>query len=537
MVRYVSANWGIVATVAMVLAAMSLVGLVGITHGTELGRAAPQYAGGDALAHNAVPAAHALTVRPANVTPIAVSANITSIWNNTTTIVPPIILNYTLNVTGAPLNPANVSVSLSIMAGTPVATQLSNNSEPVNPGQANYSISLDYYAIGVYSTLPTSNYSFQLWVTAANSSPNLTAASLPGAVTNGSNVGTIATLYVFNPTIAITTAAPLYDTLPITVSWSVGLDAANSGLVNNASNTAVGFEFDLLFASCLSGCPGPFPVYAPAVVGNESVPWNSTGNYTATIDSGFLSAIAYNDGNPPTGSYGIVPYVTMLNSTNTSLPQRTMQAEQDVYFTVNTPAGSILAPGNVTNQTVGTAVYITTYYTGDYVSSAEVSVLNSSGASVFDAGVFSPGNGGHAGAATWIPGAPGTYTIQLEVTSLYQPPVWVNETGVKVSAGTGQSSSISYVNTTNWHNSSVIPGLSPAAGATILLVIGLIIGLIVALALARMMWGPSSMAPAQPWAQKTGGAAANECSVCHQTFPTKEALDEHAKSAHGITST
>jgi hypothetical protein len=520
MVRYVSATWGIVATVAIVLAAMTLVGLVGISNGNELGRAAPGSAGGGALAHNALPEARATTVRPATVT---ASANITSVYNETATIVPPIILNYTLNVTGVPLAPANVSVALSIMAGNP-ATQLSNNSEPVSANVTNYSISLDYYAIGVYSSLPTTNYTFQIWVTA-------------GTVTNGSNLGLIDHLFVFNPTIAITNAIPLYDTLPITVDWSVGLNAGDSGLVNNASNTAVGFEFEYLFATCLSGCPGPFPVYQPAVVGNESVPWNSTGNYTATITPGFLVPLSFSDGSPPTGSYGIVPYVTMLNSTNPALPQRTMQAEQAIYFTVNTPSGSILAPGNVTNQTVGTPVYITTFYSGDYVSSAQLFVLNASGSSVFSAGVFSPGNGGHAGAATWVPGAPGAYTLELVIGSQYQAPVYANETGVKVIAGASSSGSTSYVNTTNWHNASVIPGLSPAAGATILLVIGLIIGLIVALALARAMWGPSSMAPAQPWAQKGTAAAANECSVCHQTFPTKEALDEHAKSAHGITST
>ncbi|MCI4321619.1 MAG: hypothetical protein L3K05_04860, partial [Thermoplasmata archaeon] len=53
-------------------------------------------------------------------------------------------------------------------------------------------------------------------------------------------------------------------------------------------------------------------------------------------------------------------------------------------------------------------------------------------------------------------------------------------------------------------------GLSAAATATILLVVGLFFGLIVALVLGRMMWGgPMQPASPQPWSptQGSGGSS------------------------------
>jgi len=103
------------------------------------------------------------------------------------------------------------------------------------------------------------------------------------------------------------------------------------------------------------------------------------------------------------------------------------------------------------------------------------------------------------------------------------------------SSNTGGGGGLTYVNTTNWHNASLLGGLSPGVASALLLVVGLIIGMIVALALGRMMWGGGKPASAQPWSgSKSGTGGANECPVCKQTFDTPEALKDHQKQAHGM---
>jgi hypothetical protein len=536
MVRYVSATWGLLATAALVLTALAIPGLVGGFHAAGAGSvsSAPMgFARGPAPASAAHPLAERSSTHPA----AGISVNVTITSTYTGTIKPPVVVNYTIgDVTGVPLGPANISVSIAITAGN---TLLTNTSEAVLPGVANYSATFDYYHIGGYTLLPTGPYNIQAFATASD--PNL------GTVTNGSNVATIATMLVFNPSVTFTGAIPVYVSLPIPVNFSVGLNASNSGITASAANETVGLAFEYLTANCVSGCGGPTPTYIPAVVGNTTLPYSANGQYSVSIDSAFLAGIDWGAGTLPTGSYAIVPWVVVASSTDPTIAPRTMQASQSVQFTQTGPSGQLLTPtggANGTKYYTGSPVQITAFYSGNFVTSANVTVVNqTSKASVFTAGVFSPGNGGHAGVADWTPGAAGLYTISLKVTTPYQAPVFVNTTNVTVLGAAGPSGpgiNISYINTTNWHNSTGGGaswfGLSPGAGAAILLVIGLIIGMIVALALGRMMWGPTATAPVQTWTQKTTTTAANECSVCHQSFPTKEALDEHAKSAHGITS-
>ena len=103
-----------------------------------------------------------------------------------------------------------------------------------------------------------------------------------------------------------------------------------------------------------------------------------------------------------------------------------------------------------------------------------------------------------------------------------------------------------YVNSSSYHNDSLLKGYSASEIATLLLVVGLIIGMVVALLLGRMVWGGQESKPPTPWASKTtttesatGGKSAlkpNECPICHQQFASPAELADHQTKAHGSSS-
>jgi len=189
------------------------------------------------------------------------------------------------------------------------------------------------------------------------------------------------------------------------------------------------------------------------------------------------------------------------------------------------PVGAhALGPGNVT---------VVVSYGGDFINNAQVTIYKgttTSGASavlVFKSPTFSPGtvNRTVSAISPWLATTAGTYTEVLSIGVNYAL-TFINFTQTITISTVG---GVVYFNTTS--PVSLIPGLSSAAGGTLLLVVGLAVGMAVALVLGRMMWGTPKAAPAQAWAPAAG---TNECSVCHQSFPTEEALKDHQKSAHGM---
>jgi hypothetical protein len=399
---------------------------------------------------------------------------------------PPITLNFTLGVTGIPINEDNETITLVITAGAS-NTAIGTHSIAVVTAQASYSIVMDYLYLGGESPMPTSNYLFTVNVKAFN---NLIAPGSLGnpssPVTNTTNTS-VATVVVDNPSVSITSTIPVYDTLPIQVNFQTSFDPANSGIAANAANLTVVFTF-------------AYTVTGGELI-NMTLPYNASGGYAVTIDATSLATLNYNNGVYATGhssdSYAITAFITAANSSKASFPTRTVQAQDVILFTTNTPTVSIVSPTNsTTGLYVGTNVSIAVGYAGDFVTGANVTVTPAAGgAAVYTQGIFSPGHGAHAASVNWVPGATGKYTVTATILTPYGTFTSQNN-NVSVAAnpntGNGGGGALTYVNTTNWHNASLLGGLSPGVASAVLLVVGLIIGMIVALALGRAMWGALS---------------------------------------------
>ncbi|HEV2317387.1 MAG TPA: hypothetical protein VGV89_07430 [Thermoplasmata archaeon] len=523
MVRSRWAVLGLIGTAALVLLGLgtALAGLP--SHSGEL-RAAP--VGPAAAPHALVSHASPATVRGAAPLPVP-WINVTITNTLPASAAPPITLNFTINVTGVPISPKNESATILITAG-PSATLIGSHGVAITAGQANYSVVMDYLYIGGESPMPTSTYVFNVSVSAWN---NLIAPGNPGApggtAIKNYTTQSMATMLVDNPGISITSTIAVYDTLPIQVNFLTSFDPANSGIVANAMNMTIVFTF----AYTVTG----------AELINLTLPFNASGGYAVTINASNLAILNYNNGVYASGvgsdSYAITASITAQNSSDPSFPTRTVEAQDVVLFTTNTPTVSILSPTNkTTGLYVGNNVTITTGYQGDFVTGANVTVTPAGGGqAVYTQGIFTPGPGGHASAVLWVPGLAGKYTITAQILTPYGSFSSTNTNVTILAASANSGSGISYVNSTTWHNASLLGGLSPGVASALLLVVGLVIGMIVALALGRMMWASGKPAGAQPWSASKGGAGgANECSVCHQTFGTPEELKDHQKQAHGM---
>lgn len=202
------------------------------------------------------------------------------------------------------------------------------------------------------------------------------------------------------------------------------------------------------------------------------------------------------------------------------------------WATLLTPSistgGPQASPGNVT---------VVIQYSGDDVTAANITIVNSGGTLVFSTIMTSLdiGNVTSAAATPWLVVTPGSYTATIDLTTAYGTVASFPFT-FDIVKSSGATTTI-WVNSTLFHNGStnkpLISGLSNGATASILLVVGLIIGLVVALVLGRMMWGgsPPSTPPAQPW---SASKSTNECPVCHQSFASEDEMKEHQKTAHGM---
>jgi hypothetical protein len=204
------------------------------------------------------------------------------------------------------------------------------------------------------------------------------------------------------------------------------------------------------------------------------------------------------------------------------------------WATLNSPAsGTGAAPISPGNHTVVAS------FGGDWVTSASLNITDPFKNVVYSDVLTNefPGNFTAVSSGTWLAVSPGVYNVTITLTTLYQKAPFVFTSSFSVTKGTGILET-TYVNTTTYNNNTgastqLFGGWSPQEASAVLLVVGTIIGMVVALVLGRMMWGgaPASTSPAQPW---SSSKAANECSVCHQSFPSAEELTEHQKSAHGM---
>ncbi|MCI4345069.1 MAG: hypothetical protein L3J87_05545 [Thermoplasmata archaeon] len=520
----------------LVLAGVAALGVGGLLGAHAALMVGAPHANSAHVANSKVHAA-AAAVRPLQPPSPPVTATVTITAQPPASSNVPESFNYSVAVTGANLTAANLTVTVAAWQVSP-SNLVANFSVPVVDGQSAYTATVDYGALtsSLYNggDLPGGNYQYNVWATVSNSS-NTSVAPATGNATTA-----VSLLSVLNVRVGLANTLSLYETVPFNITFNVTVsgngavpihyDASSAAL----TTTTLSVEARYIVSGCGSvlGFGGPCPS-----VSNVSVtPINGTGSYTVTIDDAFLLAGGFGGASsasalPAQDPYQVIAWATLQNTTTPTAEPRTGAAAHNQYLILHPLTGSVLSPA--ANSTISTGnVSISVGYGGDYITGANVTVTSATGTLVFSNSVAQGGTGFRAAttAVPWVVTAPGTYTITLTVTTIpggASGTLSVKETVTVVPAG-----GIVYQNSSSYVNQSVIPGLSGAAGGALLIVIGLIVGMIVALALGRMMWGGAKPAPAQPW---TGTGNPNECPVCHQTFPSEEAMKEHSKSAHGMS--
>lgn len=532
-------TWTIGALVMTAVIALAVpTGFAGLGHAVGLAAPSPGVSA-PAPSHTAAVAHFSPSVRPLNGTPsppINASANISTTFTGPQVL--PTSIAWNISVTNITLNALNVSQTLLVMNG---ANVIANYSEPIMTNTTSYTATVDYGLLNSLNygggTLPTTPYSFTVWVTALNVSN--------GSVSwvNASSAPVGATLQVANAGVLFTSTLPLYTSLPVTINWTTTV-GGNTGAVNDQNNTTINLELRFIE----SGCGSIFGLGAPCeTVANETVvsaaasDFSSTGTYTYTISGGDFGAQNFANGQFPYGEYQVILWMTFFNSANPSQAPRTVSAAQYTYPVFDENSATFLSPSSVSGVTAGN-VSISVAYIADFLSSANVTVYQGATGNtvVFSAGVFQAGNYAHAGAAVWSGATAGEYRVVLTIVTAAGAAAGAStfsELFNVTSAAAAGGGTVYYNQTlTIWNNQTkpvsqdLISGLGPGASAALLLVVGLIIGAIVALVLGRMMMGGQKPGSPQPWS----GKGSNECNVCHQTFPSEAELKEHQKQAHGI---
>ncbi|HEV2167256.1 MAG TPA: hypothetical protein VGS23_09840, partial [Thermoplasmata archaeon] len=388
------------------------------------------------------------------------------------------------------------------------------------------------------------------------------AFAVPAAASLGTHVITVTdtasdsgtvtfTVAAVPPTVSVvlTNSFHLYMPTPLNLTWSI----SSSSPVNTETTQMWLLVQDLGSSAC------PYIIFnglgigvavqnTPCTVLNyslNSLLVNGTDTYSFSLTDGALTSQNYHGGILPFATeYTIGVFVSVSTSPyvngTTSGSVGTGGANQNVYLQTYLPTGTLVSPNpNAGISTGNTSVVVS--YSGDFVSGAEINIYAASTQQlVYSAGVAVAGPGSHIGtaAAAWRPTVPGAYTAVLNLSGPYGYSLTSFALQV-VPAGTTV-----YVNSSSYHNDSLLKGYSASETATLLLVVGLIIGMVVALLLGKMVWGGSASKPPTPWASKPGeggtnGKSAmkpNECPTCHQQFGSAAELADHQKKAHGSSS-
>jgi hypothetical protein len=342
------------------------------------------------------------------------------------------------------------------------------------------------------------------------------------------NLTVFGTTFVQYPTtvsVSISPTLPAYVPTPYTQNFSI---AVSNAPINPSTTTITVNIVDLTIKA-----DGSDIVSSTAVavgLGQTLYSFSVDPSTLTCTDPACLAYSAQGLTPSPTDLYGVVITAVVDGRslpTNGSLASGTASAS---FYAIEVPLsarlvapnpGVIIPPGNVT---------VTVVYEGSFVSAVALDIYSSTGALVFS--VSFPSSGANA---TWVVTAPGTYTASVVVSTAYTPNTHYFNATLTIS-----KTATNRVNTTSYSNGSIIPGLSPAAGGTLLLAIGLILGMIAAFLVGRAISGGRGAPTApQPWQGKPGegvppGAGANTCNVCGKSFSTPEELAAHGKSEHGM---
>lgn len=324
------------------------------------------------------------------------------------------------------------------------------------------------------------------------------------------------TTFTNDPTtlsVAITNKIPAYvPSLPFTVNYTL-----------TVTNAPIDPTTTTLYVQLIDLVSG-------AVRSNTSVtPANGQTSYQFVVDSSTLACITPSCTELPAHSYEVLITASVngiLGTTNGTLATATDSSPS--FFVVAAPVSiALVSPSPGTSVPVGT-VTVSVAYSGSYITTANITIKNSGGLTVFTHLMIETGTGYFPPNATWFASSPGTYTYSIIVETVYAPALHYSNGTISVYS---QSKAV-------YHNASTIPGLSGAAAGTLLLLVGLIIGMIVAFVLGRAVWGgKAATSPPQAWEAKSGEtppAATNTCSVCGKSFSTPEELAAHGKAEHGM---
>ena len=337
-----------------------------------------------------------------------------------------------------------------------------------------------------------------------------TAFPPSGSLTVTGNT-TLTITFTQNVIVVWKTTFPAYSIIPS----KGGTDANFSVTVNNSAITPANTTIKVVVSDSVTGATNNI-IAIPAVAGKTL--YNFTINYTN------LGCAASNCQTQPSDALFFAANVTQNNGTGLSPGQAT-----NLLFIVTiTPTGQFVSP--LPGRAVGTGnVSISAVEFGQFVSTANVTIYSPTNpnAKIFTANVFSVN--GVPATTPWTVNLAGVYPMLLRVIAPYHTAlIWNNITVI-------QSGGTIYQNSTSYTNASIIPGLSPALGGTVLLVVGLIIGLVVGTLLARAMVSTKPGAPAQPWTETK--PSPNTCSTCGKSFDTEEELKAHQASEHGMSQT
>ena len=300
--------------------------------------------------------------------------------------------------------------------------------------------------------------------------------------------------------ISYTSSFTLYMRLPFTITWTV---TVGNGSIAPAS-TWVYLNVRDISGNCGSQfgfgptCSTVTNLSQKVTSGNGT--FSQVINYTNLNKTGYAGATG---GLFPRDAYQFLVWVR----DNNSAANVSAGLQQNIYPVFQAPIATFVSPLPGTSLSTGNVTFVVTY-TGDFITVVNLNVINTvTKQIVYVTPMFAVGVGNRTVGATtaWLAATPGSYAAVLNVTTPYG--VFGLTQNLTVIAA-GQTI---YINHTAASSTSLPGGLSSAATATILLVVGLIIGLIVALVLGRMMWG-SPMQPASPppWTPSSGSGSTSE---------------------------
>jgi subtilase family serine protease len=314
----------------------------------------------------------------------------------------------------------------------------------------------------------------------------------------------------------------VYPVLPFNLNWTVNIPA------NDMSNRTFNSSLEIQYVT--SGCGGPT---CPKVVNLTIRVHVGQTQFSQNINRSLLATDDFygGAGDFPPGEYEFTVWLTANRSGSVEQAMEMSLVFDPLIVQIDGPTPNAVVPlGNLT---------ISYSYDGLFISGAGLSVYApNSLAPVFQSGAVVPGIGSRAGSATWTSVATGPYEIALNVTTPYQNVTtveWVNVTS---------ASNIVYFNGTA--GQTPIAGFPVAITAVVIALIAAIVGILVGRALLVPGRRPDDepVVVAAPVAAGTAAAAAPKrpdstpggdiCPICHESFTTGHALQQHMALAHGI---